>query len=78
MATRADHFDTEIEALNYMMTIEPTVPLISLGGRSPLTPLPYDQFVKWKEENKFKEYDYKKMFEPGGTNPREVIYKKRY
>ena len=38
----------------------------------------YDQFIKWKERNNFKEYEYKKMYAPGGTNPREIICQKRY
>ncbi len=77
-ATRVDHFDFENEAKTYMKKVEPTVPLISLGGRSPHAPLPYDQFVKWKEKNNFKEYDYRKMYLPGGTNHVETIYSKRY
>ncbi len=76
MSTRVDHFDSESDAIAYMKKVEPDVPLISLGGKSPHDPLPYDQFVIWKERNKFKEYDYKKMYLPGGSNPREVIYKK--
>ena len=73
MPTRVDHFDSENEAIAYMKKVEPEVPLVSLGGKSPNTPLPYDEFVRWKEENNFKEYDYKKMYLPGGTNPSEMV-----
>ncbi len=71
---RVDCFDSEDEAIAYMRKVEPQVPLISLGGRSPRIPFPYDQFVSWKKENKFTEYDYKKLYLPGGTNPKETIY----
>lgn len=77
MATRVDHFDSEREAVDYMKKVEPDVPLISFDGRSPHNPLPYDQFIKWKERNNFKEYEYKKMYAPDGTNPREIICQKR-
>ena len=76
-ATRVDHFDTEAEAIAYRQEVEPTVPLISCGGRSPQSILPYNEFIKWKRENGFKEYDYKKMFSSGGENPRETFYMPR-
>lgn len=78
LATRVDHFNSENEAIAYIKQVEPQVPLISLGGRSPETPLPYDHFVIWKERNKFKEYDYGKLYLPDGTNRKEIIYTKRY
>jgi hypothetical protein len=78
IACRVDHFDSENEALAYSREVEPTVPLISLGGSSPRIPLPYDQFVHWKERNNFKDYDYKTMYLPGGTNPRETIIIKQH
>jgi len=72
-ATRVDDFETEKEATAYMRQVEPQTPLISQGGRS-RNPLPtYEEFVRWKKENKFEEYDYKKMYLPGGTNPQEII-----
>lgn len=77
IAARVDHFDSENEAIAYVKNVEATVPLISLGGRAPHQPLPYDQYVKWKERNQFKEYDYKKMYLLGGTNPREMIITKQ-
>ena len=75
--TRVDYFDSENEAVAYVKKVEPGVPLISLGGRSPHPPLPYEQFVKWKEENGFREYDYRQRYPPGGTNPCEVILSKK-
>ena len=73
IAVKVDLFDSEDEAIAYLQNVEPTVPLISLQGRAPHEPLPYAQFVKWKERNKLKEYDYKKMYMPGGTNQQEII-----
>jgi hypothetical protein len=76
-ATRVDCFDSEDKAIAYMRKVEPQVPLISLGGKAPHTPLPYDQFVSWKERNGFEEYDYNKMYLPGGTNPKETMYRNK-
>ena len=73
---RADHFETEIEATTYMRQVEPTVPLISQGGSPMCPPLTYEEFVRWKKENKFKEYDYKEMYTPGVTNPMESIFQR--
>ena len=75
--TRVDHFETESEATAYKQSVEPTVPLISLGGCSPKKPLPYDQFLKWKESNGFKEYNYKEMYAAGGNNHQETFYQAR-
>lgn len=76
-AIRVDHFDSLEAARDYMQRVEPTVPLISLGGNSPKTPLPYDQFVEWKTKNQLNEYDYKKMYTEGDTNPIEVVLSKK-
>lgn len=75
-AIRVDHFDSFETACAYKKNVEPTVPLISLSGRSPGTPLPYNKFIQWKEKNNFKEYDYKKMYFEGGSNRKEIIYSK--
>ena len=74
---RVDHFETESEAIAYKQSVEPTVPLISLGGCSPETPLPFDQFLKWKESNGFKEYNYKEMYAAGGNNHQETFHQAR-
>lgn len=74
---RADDFDSLEAAREYMERIEPTVPRISLGGQSPRTPLPYQEWVEWKAENQLKDYDYKEMFSKGGTNPREFVISTR-
>ncbi len=75
--TRVDCFDSEGEAIAFRKRVEPQVPLISLDGKSPHALLPYDQFVSWKERNGFKEYDYKKMYLPGGSNPKETMYRNK-
>ncbi|MFC1866522.1 hypothetical protein ACFL0H_00050 [Thermodesulfobacteriota bacterium] len=81
VAVRVDIFESKKAAVEYMRNVEPTVPLISLGGTSPKPPLNYDDFVLWKKENGFKEYDYKTMYKTmfaiGGVNPTEVIYRTR-
>ena len=77
VAVRVDAFESKQEAEEYMKRVEPTVPLVSLGGRPRNPPLPYEEFARWKSEQGFQEYDYKKMYLPGGENPREVILRER-
>ncbi|MCK5611945.1 hypothetical protein KAR91_59295 [Candidatus Pacearchaeota archaeon] len=77
IATRVDHFDSENDAMAYMKKVAPVAPLVSLGGKPPQTPLAYDEFVRWKKDNNFKEYDYKTVYTPGGTNHRETVLSKR-
>jgi hypothetical protein len=77
MAVRVDPFESKQAALEYMRGVEPTMPLISLGGSSPVHPLNYDDFVQWKKDNDLKEYDYKSMYLPGTANPMEVMFRQR-
>jgi len=77
MAVRADIFETKQEAEEYMKRIEPTVPLVSLGGQPRNPPLEYKDFAKWKSDQGFEDYDYKTMYMPGGANPREMLLRKR-
>src|SRR5256885_1906329 len=55
-AVDVDEFETLDEARAYLQRVEPTVPLISLGGAPPSTPLAYEEFVAWKRRNGMKEY----------------------
>ena len=75
--TRVDHFQTEAEARRYMQSVELSVPWVSLGGASPSIPPSYDEFVKWKTANHCHEYDYRRVFLPGGSNARETILSRR-
>ena len=77
MAVRVDTFESKQEAVEYMRDIEPTVPLVSAGGRPRVPQLSYDEYVKWKNDLGFREYDYNSMYTPGGENPREVIIRKK-
>jgi hypothetical protein len=61
-AYRVDHFDSFEEACAGLERIEPTVPLISLGGRSPDVPLTYEEFAAWKTKEGLRDYDYKYVF----------------
>lgn len=72
-AYRVDRFDTRQEAQAYLEHVEPTVPLVSLGGRSPAVCLTYPQFVAWKREQGLREYDWRRMYEPGGLNHQETF-----
>ena len=76
-ATRVDHFDSLEDARAYLERVEPTVPRVSLAGRPPVAPLPYDQFVAWKAANDLKDYDYRQMYIPGGENRCETIISTR-
>jgi len=71
---RVDSFYKKEDAVEYIKTIEPETPLISLGGKTPAQPAPYDEYLKWKNENKFKDYNWKKLYTPGGSNASERIY----
>ena len=76
-ATRVDPFNSKNEAESYLEHVEPQTPLISLGGRTPSNLLPYGKYVEWKNNNNFKEYDYKKMFKSGGSKPREFLVQQK-
>ena len=73
-AHRADSFETETEAREFLAQVEPLTPLVSLEGKRPSYPLVYDEYTKWKETNEFQEYDYKKMFPSDVECPQETIY----
>ncbi len=70
---RVDHFTSRERAVVYMWHIEPEVPLISLGGKSPANPLPYQSYLSWKKINNLKEFDFHNVYMPGGNNAREMI-----
>lgn len=72
-AVRVDHFDSSEKARAYLEEIEPTVPLVSLGGNSPRIPLSYDKYLEWKAANQLREYDYASMYSAGGYNHREIV-----
>ena len=71
--SRADHFASAGAAEAYLRSVEPKVPLVSLGGTSPRVPMSFDEFTVWKATNNCEEYDYRRMFSPGGTNPCEMV-----
>ena len=49
---KVDKFSSKEEALTFIRKIEPTTPLISLGGKSPEKPLSYEDYCnKLKEKN---------------------------
>lgn len=68
---RVDSFYKKEDAIAYIKQTEPETPLISLGGRSPQDPLPYDQYLEWKKVNNLKDYDWKSLYSIGGTNASE-------
>jgi len=43
---RVDEFRSKEEAVEYIKKIEPTTPLISLGGKSPTKPLSYEDYCR--------------------------------
>ena len=65
------HFESKDEAQRYIELVEPTIPLISLNGQAPKSPLSYLDYLAWKQKNTVSEYDYKKVYLPGGANPCE-------
>lgn len=71
---RIDSFNKKDDAIAYLKLIEPETPLISLEGKSPQNPLAYDDYVLWKKKNGLKDYEWKSLYTPGGSNARETIY----
>lgn len=70
---RIDSFYKKEDAVAFIKKIEPETPLISLGGKSPENPLPYEDYLAWKKENNLKDYDWKSLYLPGGSNAQERI-----
>jgi hypothetical protein len=70
---RVDHFAEKSDAIDYMREVEPKVPLISLNGRAPESPMPIEEFISWKKSKGFKDYDFKRVFREDVTNPKELI-----
>jgi len=68
---RIDEFNTKDEAIKFIEKLEPTTPLISLDGKSPLTPLPYVEYCKkLKQEGVPSSLE---IFELNKTTQREII-----
>ena len=74
-ASRIDDFNTKEEITKYKERVETGVPLI--GMQQPKIRMTYDEFTKWKKQQGFKEYDYKKMYLSGGENHFEMMLVKR-
>jgi hypothetical protein len=49
---RSDTFQTKNEAVQYLKQVEPSVPRISLSGKSPSTPISYKEYVIWCKSKK--------------------------
>jgi hypothetical protein len=69
------HFRTKDDAMAYRLLFEPSTPLISRGGKP--AEIPYDEYVNWKTDQNLQEYDYRKCYQPGGANPKEIIMQTR-
>lgn len=78
-ALRVDSFYKKENAIAYLRSIEPETPLISLHGKSPISPRSYEDYLSWKKENNFKEYDFHKVFmaSPKGANARETFMEEK-
>jgi len=70
---QVDSFYKKEDAEQYIKSIEPETPLISLGGNPPEIPLSYEEYSEWKIENNFKDYDWKSLYSPDGTNASESV-----
>lgn len=68
-----DSFYKKEDAIAYIKEIEPETPLISLGEKSPQNPLSYEAYLLWKKETNLKDYDWKSLYLPGGSNAQEKI-----
>ena len=71
------HFQNREDAIMYRQMVEPTTPLISYQGQSVMPPLSYDEYTRWKIDEHLGDYDYRKCYRPGGTNPKEMFLQTR-
>jgi hypothetical protein len=69
------HFETRDDAIAYMDALEPTTPLISHGGAS--SGMSRHAYDLWKRDNGLGGYDYRKCYQPGGSNPKEFVMQTR-
>lgn len=67
------HFQSRDDAIAYMRLVEPTTPLISDRGQPATPPLSYNEYTRWKIDENLDDYDYRKCYQAGGTNPTEII-----
>ena len=67
------HFEKEEHARLYKAGLEPSIPLTSLGGQSPKTPMPPEDFAAWKEERGFQEFNPDNCPRLTGTDRAEVV-----
>ena len=52
-----NHFEREEIARAYKTAVEPSIPLTSLGGQSPTSPMSIEDYAAWKEEHKLADFD---------------------
>lgn len=74
-AVRIDEFNTKEEVEAYSRRVEPTCPLISLGGR-PYFPTPtWEVWSNLKAKHSLKEHDWREMYIGSNpSNPKELIF----
>ena len=70
-------FISKSEAELYLQQVEPTTPLISLGGKPPVHQTSYPEYLAWKEKCKLRDYDYKKLYSKEGYNYMEYFFEKK-
>ncbi len=68
-----NHFDDEKVARAYKAGIEPSIPLTSLGGQSPTTPMSPDDFAAWKAENNLGDFDPDKAPRLSGKDRGDIV-----
>jgi hypothetical protein len=68
-----NHFDHEDRARAYKAGIEPSIPLTSLGGQSPNSPMNPDDFAAWKAENNLGDFDPDKAPRLSGKDRGDIV-----
>jgi hypothetical protein len=76
-AFRIDRFESRDAAQAYLEKVEPTVPLVSRGGQPRDPPLPYAEFVAWKQANGFTEYPIDELYTRGNRSREEIFVQRR-
>ncbi len=68
-----NHFDSEQMARAYKTGVEPSIPLTSLGGQSPTSPMSLEDYAAWKAEHKFQDFDPDKAPRLTGEDRGDII-----
>ncbi len=68
-----NHFEREDIARTYKAGIEPSIPLVSLGGQSPSEPMSPEDYAAWKTANNLGDFDPAKAPRLQGNDRGDIV-----